>query len=121
MNGTVIIIEDDEAVRESLKLLLESHGLRVKDFASCEAFTRDGQPLGPSCLIVDQNMPGMTGIDLIEELCRTGEIFPAILVTGRGDNALRARAQAAGVLAYLEKPVVETRLLPLIRQALAAS
>jgi FixJ family two-component response regulator len=118
VDGTVFIVDDDEAVRDSLKLLLEAHGLHVKDYASCGAFVRDYRAGGRECLVLDYHMPGMTGLDLVESLDRTARPLPVILVTGRGDNTIQARAEAAGVLAYLEKPVTENRLLPLIHQAL---
>ena len=113
MDGTVFVVEDDEAVRESLKMLLESHGLKVRDYASCEAFARDYHAAGRECLVLDQHMPGMTGLEFIECLHRSAKLLPVILVTGRGDSTIKARAEAAGVLAYLEKPIAENRLLPL--------
>lgn len=118
MDGTVFIVEDDEAVRESLKLLLESYGFQVRDYASCEAFARDYRAADRECLVLDQHMPGMTGLDLVESLNRRAMSLPIILVTGRGDSGIKARAEAAGVLAYLEKPVAENRLVPLIHRAL---
>jgi FixJ family two-component response regulator len=120
-DGTVFIVDDDEAVRDSLKLLLETHGLSVREYASCEAFMRDYRPQNRQCLVLDQHLPGMTGLELLESLDQGGATLPTILVTGRGDSTIKARAQAAGVLAYLDKPVTESRLLPLIRVALAQS
>lgn len=118
-DGTVFIVDDDEAVRDSLKLLLETHGLDVRDYASCEAFVLGYHPQNRQCLVLDQHLPGMTGLELVQLLGRGGPALPIILVTGKGDHALKARAQAAGVLAYLDKPVNADRLLPLIYAALA--
>lgn len=118
VDGTVFIVDDDEAVRDSLKLLLEAHGLGVREYASCEAFMHDYRPQNRQCLVLDQHLPGMTGLELVEALDQSGAPLPTILVTGKGDNTIKARAQAAGVLAYLNKPVTENRLLPLIYAAL---
>lgn len=115
----IFIVDDDDAVRDSLKLLLETHGLSVREFASCEAFVHGYHPQNRQCLVLDQHLPGMTGLELIQSLDRGRASLPIILVTGKGDHALKARAQAAGVLAYLDKPVSADRLLPLIYAALA--
>ena len=119
VDGTVFIVDDDEAVRDSLKLLLEAYGLGVKEYASCEAFVHDYRPQIRQCLVLDHHLPGKTGLELVESLEQDRAPLPIILVTGQGDNTVKARAQAAGVVAYLKKPVMESRLLPLIYAALA--
>lgn len=118
-DGTVFIVDDDDAVRDSLKLLLETHGFGVKEYASCEAFMHDYRPHSRQCLVLDQHLPGMTGLELIESLERGARPLPIILLTGQGDKAIRTRAKAAGLTAYLEKPIMEERLLPLLYAALS--
>jgi two-component system CheB/CheR fusion protein len=110
----IVLIDDDEAVRESTRLLLESYGFDVLDFASAESFLaakRDG--LG--CLLVDQHMPGMSGIDLLETLRAQGDFTPALMITGRGDAALEDRTGAIGIR-LLPKPVDETELVGILQQ-----
>ncbi|HXW22476.1 MAG TPA: response regulator, partial [Rhodomicrobium sp.] len=91
-DGTVLIVDDDEAVRDSLKLLLEAHCLGVKEYASCEAFIHDYHPQNRQCLVLDQHLPGLTGLELVESLARDGALPPIILVTGQSDDAVKARA-----------------------------
>ncbi len=117
MPATIFIVDDDEAVRDSLKLLLESYGLTVVDYGSTAEFVRDYRPGARQCLILDQHLPGATGLDFLAspEGSRLG--LPVLLVTGRGDDMMRARAAELGVSAYLEKPVVDDRLMTAIRSA----
>jgi FixJ family two-component response regulator len=82
---TVFLVDDDAAVRDSLKLLLETHGLVVKDFDSGKALLQDHMPRAVDCLVCDIHMPVMSGIDLIETLARRGVSRPTILITGRVD------------------------------------
>jgi two-component system response regulator FixJ len=114
---TVIVVDDDEAVRDSLKLLLESYGMRVEDYASTDAFVRGHRPLPRQCLILDQNLPGTTGLDFLSSPQAADIDMPVILVTGRGDSAIRSRAEDLGVIAYLEKPIDDTVLIAAITQA----
>jgi two-component system, LuxR family, response regulator FixJ len=114
---TVFIVDDDEAVRDSLKLLLESYGLTVEDFGSTADFLRHYRPGKRQCLILDQHLPGATGLDFLASREGAQLTLPVLLVTGRGDNALRARAVELGVSAYLEKPVVDDKLMSAIRRA----
>ena len=101
----VCIIDDDDAVRDSVRAVLEAYGIEVKDYASARAFLTDSS-LGPRCcLLVDLHMPEMTGIELLEHLQEHGLVYPAIVITGRSDSALRQRAQHAGAFALLDKPV----------------
>jgi len=121
MPDTIFIVDDDDAVRDSLKLLLESYGLTVEDFSSTAEFVRHYRPGGRQCLVLDQHLPGSTGLDFLAS--RDGALLhlPVILVTGRGDAALRARAVALGVSSYLEKPVNDDVLLRAIRGAVDGS
>lgn len=119
--GTIVyLVDDDSAVRESLKLLLETHGLAVRDFASAAQLLREGAPGVEDCLICDVHMPIMSGIDLIETLARSGKAPPTILITGRGDDALFRRARAAGAFLVLEKPFDGGLLVEAIDRAVAA-
>jgi two-component system, LuxR family, response regulator FixJ len=117
---TVFLVDNDAAVRDSLKLLLETHGLVVKDFDSGKALLQDHMPRAVDCLVCDIHMPVMSGIDLIETLARRGVSRPTILITGRVDAALRQRAQAAGAFLVLEKPFDGAQLIDAIDRAVEA-
>lgn len=117
MPDTIFIVDDDDAVRDSLKLLLESYGLMVEDYSSTAEFVRHYRPRERQCLILDQHLPGSTGLDFLASREGATLRLPVVLVTGRGDNALRARASALGVSSYLEKPVTDDVLLRAIRIA----
>lgn len=115
----VHVVDDDEAVRDSVRSLLESHGLAVRDYASARAFlSADGSAAG--CLLLDLHMPGMSGLELLENLRSAEEAIPTIIMTGRSDAGLKARAVRLGVLAFLDKPVDEDELLGTISQAFDA-
>jgi two-component system, LuxR family, response regulator FixJ len=116
----VYLVDDDSAVRDSLKLLLEAHGIAVRDFGSAAQLLREAAPGKEDCLICDVHMPVMSGIDLIETLARRGEAPPTILITGRGDDALFRRARAAGAYLVLEKPFDGDLLIEAIDRAVAA-
>jgi two-component system, LuxR family, response regulator FixJ len=117
---TVFLVDDDFAVRESLKLLLETHGLRVRDFASAPELLRNGTPRPGDCLVCDVQMPVMSGIDLVETLARRGTASATILITGRVNEALIRRARAAGAFLVLEKPFDGDMLIDTIDRAVAA-
>jgi two-component system response regulator FixJ len=116
---TVFVIDDDDAVRDSLKLLLESHALLVRDFASAPEFLAalDATPSG--CLILDLQLPVIGGLDF---LCRYSDRLggmPVIVLTGRANAATRSRARKAGVMEFLEKPVADDLLIAAIDRALS--
>jgi two-component system, LuxR family, response regulator FixJ len=99
----VAVVDDDPAVLDSLKLMLEVAGFLVRLYASAEAFLEDrGAHL--SCLILDHHLPRMTGLDLVERLRREGNAIPLLLITGSSSPAILARASALGVEKVLEKP-----------------
>jgi two-component system response regulator FixJ len=116
---TVFLVDDDEPVRDSLKTLLESYSMPVEDFPSCPEFLErfDGQDTG--CLVLDLHLPVMSGLEFMERYGSRLKDMPVILITGRGDPATKARALEAGVLAFIEKPFDDERLVDLIRTALA--
>ena len=112
---TVHIVDDDEMVRDSLKALLESRGFAVSDYASgAEFLARDAG----ACVILDNHMPQMTGIELMRKLRDRGDKVFVIMVTGRWDAASRAQADALGVQAFLEKPLFGARLFSEIVKAM---
>ena len=115
----VNIIDDDDAVRDSTRALLESYGYQVRDHASAEHFLRDTEA-SPLCLLVDQHMPGMNGLDLLEHLRAKGDKTPALMMTGRSDPTLEPRATRIGVT-LLHKPVPEEQLLSWIEQTRRAT
>jgi len=116
----VHVVDDDDAVRDSVRSLLESHGLAVRDYASARAFlAADGG--GGGCLLLDLHMPEMSGLDLLETLRTRRNDIPTIVMTGRSDAGLKARAQRSGAIAFLDKPVDEDELMNSISHALASA
>ena len=108
--ATVAIVDDDPAVLDSLKFLLEVVGYKVLTYASAQAFLTDGATT-PACMIVDQHMPGMTGLELVRQLRDAGGSIPVLLITGSSSPAIVARAAQLGVEKVLEKPPEEHDLL----------
>ncbi len=121
MGGPVCIVDDDFWVCDSLSVLLEAYGFAVLTYASGEAFLQDERRRSARCLVIDQHMPGLAGLDVVAELQRDGECPPAVLITGKLDAALTERAGALGVWTILEKPFAPARLLELIGSAVAGS
>ena len=119
VSAVIHIVEDDEAIRESLKLLLETHGYTVDAFESgADLFQRlDGRPC--HCLILDVNLPGDDGFGVLAEMRKRGLTTPAIFVSGRATTAKRARAERAQAIAFFDKPVPPKELLDAIARATA--
>lgn len=115
---TVFIVDDDPAMRDSLKWLLQSEGLSVETHATAEAFLDTYDPIRPGCLILDVRLPGISGLDLQDELRARGITLPVVIVTGYGEPATKSRALRAGALDFIEKPLSVELLLGRIRQAL---
>lgn len=109
MAPLVNVIDDDDAVRDSAHLLLESYGYRVRGFASPHDFLGRAKAK-PDCLIVDQHMPGMTGLEFIELLRARGDRTPALMITGRIDPTIGPRAEQLG-MGILQKPFDESQLV----------
>jgi len=118
-NRTVCIVDDDEAVRDSLQLLLESSGLVTRSFPSADAFLRAGAQ-DMACLILDLHMPGTSGLELLRHLRKHGLSQPVFVVSGRRDPMLDAEVHAAGATDLLSKPFDDEILLNLVLDAVAA-
>jgi FixJ family two-component response regulator len=110
---TVFVVDDDDAVRDSLKTLLELQSFTVETFETCQDFL-NSETGDAHCLVLDIHLPGMSGFDLMEAMKRMKRDLPTILITGRCDNAIRDRAKALGAVALLEKPVDFTELMAAI-------
>jgi len=119
MEQTIFIVDDDAAIRDSLRMMLEAAGYKVRDFASAQTFLSDADLQG-GCLIVDIRMPGMGGLELQEELVKRKANIPVIVITGHGDVPLAVRAMRAGAADFVEKPFDEQRMLQSIADALEA-
>ena len=117
--STVFIVDDDAAIRRSLRFLLESSGLSVETYGTAEAFLDRYDPGRPGCLILDVRMPGMSGLHLQEELCARGAILPIIIITGYGEVPMAVRALQKGACDFIEKPFSDQVLLESVRNALA--
>jgi len=115
------IVDDDDALRNSLDDLLQSVGFRVQGFASAEAFLRAQHAPETACLILDVRLPGMNGLELQRQLGAAHWRLPIIFVTAYADANVRARALAAGAVAFLSKPCREEDLLNAIDAALTPS
>jgi len=114
----VTIIDDDEAMRESLATLLAAEGLKTRSFDSADAFLQAGGDRDGGCLVLDIHMPGMTGLDLQAELQRRGVGLPVVMITGQGDVPQAVAALKAGAVDFLEKPYSVESLLKAVREAL---
>ena len=116
----VIVVDDDEAVRNSLKFALELEGFNVRIYESGPALLAAAGPVR-GCLVVDQYMPGMTGIELVEQLRERSCDVPAILITAKASDSLRLSAALHGIRQVLEKPLQDGALLDSIASAVTAS
>ena len=114
----ISVVDDDEAVRRTTTLLIESFGFRAANFESAETFLRSGYLHDTSCLIVDVQMPGMSGLQLQSHLAAAGCGIPIIFITAYESNDSRRRAMQAGAAAFLSKPFSDEQLLQTIRSAL---
>jgi len=117
-DAMVFVIDDDESIREALKSLIRSVGLKVETFAAAHEFLQSRRPDVPACLILDVRMPGLSGLDLQRELTEAKINIPIIFITGHGDIPMSVRAMKAGAVEFLTKPFREQDLLDAIQQAL---
>jgi two-component system, LuxR family, response regulator FixJ len=114
----VQIIDDDDALRDSLTFLLSSAGIDAKSYESAGAYLNDPQRGASGCIITDVRMPGMSGIDLLRKLKSDGVAVPVIVMTGHGDVPLAVEAMKLGAFDFIEKPFDDDALLASVRGAL---
>jgi RNA polymerase sigma factor (sigma-70 family) len=115
---TVFVVDDDQAMRASLKWLIESVGMQVETFESAQAFLDAYYPGRAGCLLLDVRMPGMGGLELQAYLSRREIRLPVIIITGHGDVAMAVKAMKVGAVDFIEKPFDDEELLNSIRNAL---
>ncbi|TMM51697.1 response regulator transcription factor [Sulfitobacter sabulilitoris] len=116
MNNHVYLVDDDEAVRSALTLLLETVGLDVRSFASPETFLNQASGLTPGCLVLDIRMPAISGLKLQEKLNAQGMTWPTVIISGHGDIEACRRAFRNGAIDFLSKPVDEQDLIDAIQK-----
>lgn len=115
----IFLIDEDDVVRDSLKVLLESHALPVRDFRSAADFMAAESAPRAGCLVLGYNRAIAAGLELIAALRRRGITTPVVFIVGGGNDVTRAAALAAGAFAYIERPVEETALIRAVSMALA--
>jgi two-component system response regulator FixJ len=118
--GTVHVIDDDDAVRDSVAFLLGTEGMRVATYDSAPGFLRSADKAS-GCVVADVRMPDMDGIELLRQLAGRGIKLPVIIITGHGDIPLAVEAMKAGAVDFIEKPFDDALLLGAIRTALRAA
>jgi two-component system, LuxR family, response regulator FixJ len=115
---TVFIVDDDEAVRNSLRLLVKSLGLTTTISASAQEFLATYDPIQPGCLVLDVRMPGMSGLELQQQLNLRGAVIPVIFITGHGDIPMAVEAMQQGAFDFLQKPFRDQDLIDRVQRAL---
>jgi FixJ family two-component response regulator len=116
--GTVYVVDDDEAVRDSLQWLLEGKGYRVRCFDSAESFLSRYDAREVACLIVDIRMGGMTGLELQTRLIEIRSPLPIVFITGHGDVPMAVDTMKKGAMDFIQKPFNEAELVPLVEKML---
>lgn len=114
----ICIVDDDEWVADSLKALLETFGVEVQSYSSGCEFLADERHCAAGCLLIDQHLYGMSGLDVVDRLQKKGVRMPTILISGRLDQKIRERASSLGVTNVIDKPFAPDRLVAVIRTAL---
>ncbi len=115
----VFVVDDDEAVRNSLRLLVKSVGLTATVLPSAQEFLADYDPQQPGCLVLDVRMPGMSGLELQQQLNLRGAVIPVIFITGHGDIPMAVESMQQGAFDFLQKPFHDQDLIDRIQRALA--
>jgi FixJ family two-component response regulator len=116
--GVVLIVDDDISIRDGLSTLIRSVGFEVRTFTAAAEFLNAALPDVPSCLVLDVRLPGLSGLDLQQDLGRAGVYIPIIFISGHGDIPMTVRAMKAGAVEFLLKPVREQDLLDAVTQAI---
>jgi FixJ family two-component response regulator len=114
---TVFVIDDDADMRAAIQGLLKASGLRSESFGTAEEFLRKNEPDGPSCLVLDVSLPGVSGMELQRKLTDAGVSIPIIFITGHGDIRMTVKAIKSGAVEFLTKPFDDQDLLNAIQQA----
>jgi FixJ family two-component response regulator len=117
-NPTVFIVDDDGRMRAAMQRLLKSVGLHSESFATPQDFLRHKVPDGPSCLVLDVRLPGMSGLEVQQKLTEAGVRIPIIFITGHGDIPMTVQAMKSGAVEFLTKPFRDQDLIDAIQQAL---
>jgi RNA polymerase sigma factor (sigma-70 family) len=120
LKPTIFVVDDDEGVRNSLRFLLKSVGHSATTLASATEFLSTYQPDQPGCLVLDVRMPGLSGLELQQQLNLRGAIIPVIFITGHGDIPMAVEAMQHGAFDFLQKPFRDQDLIDRIQRALAA-
>ena len=118
-SSIVYVVDNDEAVRDSTRALLESRGIEARTYASAQDFLLASPSRRNACMLLDLHMPGMSGLELLEMLRVLGRELPVVAITGRGDFLLMRHAVRAGAAVLLEKPVSAEMLLDALVRALS--
>jgi len=115
---TIYVVDDDEGVRNSLRFLLKSVGLTARTLSSAREFLETYRPRQPGCVVLDVRMPGMSGLELQQQLNLRGAIIPVIFITGHGDIPMAVEAMQHGAFDFLQKPFRDQDLIDRIQRAL---
>ncbi|MEO1596243.1 MAG: response regulator [Pseudomonadota bacterium] len=116
--ATVALVDDDPAVRDAVSFLLETVGIECRSYASADAFLGGHDPAATSCIVLDIRMPGMSGLELQDELARRGWKAPIVFITGHGEIAMAVRAMRNGAFDFIQKPFKDQELIDSINAAL---
>jgi len=115
----VVIVDDDQSFRTFLGRLVSTIGLKAILYASAEEFLAARPPDGPACLVLDVQMPGLSGLDLQRELVRSGHLLPIVFITGHGDIPMTVEAMKAGAVGFLPKPLRNQDLLDAVKEGIS--
>src|SRR6266851_4690835 len=118
-NSTVLVVDDDPTLRESVGRLLRSLGLEAQLFASIADFLNSDSPDGPACLVLDVRLPGKSGLDLQRELAAANRELPIVFITGHGDIPMSVQAMKGGAIEFLTKPFRDQDLIDAIQLGLS--